>query len=66
MLYSHFHCRGPLSNVDVKVSSGQLEVSKEKSMLVWVLGKSTGTASNPILSYVRSACVLMIQASYPH
>lgn len=25
--------------VDVKVSSGQLEVSKEKNLLVWVLGK---------------------------
>ncbi|XP_023684177.2 AP-5 complex subunit mu-1 [Paramormyrops kingsleyae] len=34
-----FFNRGPLSNVDVKVSSGQLEVSKEKSMLVWVLGQ---------------------------
>lgn len=30
-----------MGNVDVKVSSGQLEVSKEKNLLVWVLGTST-------------------------
>ncbi|KAJ8390856.1 hypothetical protein AAFF_G00099880 [Aldrovandia affinis] len=34
-----FFNRGQLGNVDVKVSSGQLEVSKEKSLLVWVLGQ---------------------------
>lgn len=28
-----------MSNVDVKVSSGQLDVSKEKNLLVWALGK---------------------------
>ncbi|KAG7466438.1 hypothetical protein MATL_G00164720 [Megalops atlanticus] len=34
-----FFNRGQVGNVDVKVSSGQLEVSKEKSLLVWVLGQ---------------------------
>ena len=28
-----------MGGVDVKVSSGQLEVSKEKNLLVWVLGR---------------------------
>ena len=28
-----------MGSVDVKVSSGLLEVSKEKSLLVWVIGK---------------------------
>lgn len=31
--------RDQMSNVDVKVSSGQLDVSKEKNLLVWALGK---------------------------
>ncbi|KAJ8290489.1 hypothetical protein GJAV_G00013530 [Gymnothorax javanicus] len=34
-----FFNRGQLSNVDLKVSSGQLDVSREKSLLVWVLGQ---------------------------
>jgi len=29
-----------MGSVEVKVSSGQLEVSKEKNLLVWVLGMS--------------------------
>lgn len=28
-----------MGTVDVKVSSGQLDVSKEKNLLVWGLGK---------------------------
>lgn len=28
-----------MSVVDVKVSSGQLDISKEKNLLVWLLGK---------------------------
>ncbi|KAL4613137.1 AP-5 complex subunit mu-1 [Arapaima gigas] len=31
--------RGQMNNVDVKVSSGQLEVCREKSLLVWLLGQ---------------------------
>lgn len=34
-----FFNRGQLGNVDVKVSSGQLEVSRDKGLLVWVLGQ---------------------------
>ncbi|XP_029114352.1 AP-5 complex subunit mu-1 isoform X2 [Scleropages formosus] len=34
-----FFNRGHVNNVDVKVSCGQLEVSREKSLLVWVLGQ---------------------------
>nr|XP_006632281.1 PREDICTED: AP-5 complex subunit mu-1 [Lepisosteus oculatus] len=34
-----FFNRGQLTNVDVRVSSGQLEVSREKGLLVWVLGQ---------------------------
>ncbi|MBN3298703.1 AP5M1 protein, partial [Amia calva] len=34
-----FFNRGPLNIVDVRVSAGQLEVSREKSLLVWVLGQ---------------------------
>ncbi|KAJ8288806.1 hypothetical protein COCON_G00014650 [Conger conger] len=34
-----FFNRGQLGNVDVKVSSGQLEVTREKSLLVWVVGQ---------------------------
>ena len=29
-----------MSTVDVKVSSGHLDVNKEKNLLVWVLGTS--------------------------
>lgn len=32
--------RNLMGSVEVKVSSGQLEVSKEKNLLVWVLGMS--------------------------
>ena len=36
----HVHLgRNQMSNVDVKVSSGQLDVSKEKNLLVWGLGR---------------------------
>lgn len=28
-----------MSNVDIKVTSGQLDVSKEKNLLIWFLGK---------------------------
>lgn len=38
-LYMSLH-RNQMGNVEVKVSSGQLEVSKEKNLLVWVLGMS--------------------------
>lgn len=31
--------------LDMKVSSGQLDVSKEKNLLVWVLGEHWGPAS---------------------
>ncbi|XP_028843521.1 AP-5 complex subunit mu-1 [Denticeps clupeoides] len=34
-----FYNRNLMGNVDVKVSAGQLEVSKEKNLLVWVLGQ---------------------------
>ncbi|RXM97917.1 AP-5 complex subunit mu-1 [Acipenser ruthenus] len=34
--------RGQLTNTDLRVTSGQLEVAREKSLLVWVLG-SAGT-----------------------
>ncbi|XP_076833833.1 AP-5 complex subunit mu-1 [Brachyhypopomus gauderio] len=34
-----FYNRNLMGNVDVKVSSGQLEVSKEKNLLVWILGQ---------------------------
>ncbi|XP_062863557.1 AP-5 complex subunit mu-1 [Trichomycterus rosablanca] len=34
-----FFNRNLMSNVDVKVSSGQLEVLKDKNLLVWVLGQ---------------------------
>lgn len=34
-----FFNRKLMGNVDVKVSTGQLEVSKEKNMLVWVVGQ---------------------------
>ncbi|XP_070983881.1 AP-5 complex subunit mu-1 [Oncorhynchus clarkii lewisi] len=34
-----FFNRDQMGSVDVKVSSGQLEVSKEKNLLVWVLGQ---------------------------
>ncbi|XP_066526385.1 AP-5 complex subunit mu-1 [Hoplias malabaricus] len=34
-----FFNRNIMGNVDVKVSSGQLEVSKEKNLLCWVLGQ---------------------------
>ncbi|KAL6477839.1 hypothetical protein MHYP_G00136740 [Metynnis hypsauchen] len=34
-----FFNRHQIGSVDVKVSSGQLEVSKEKNLLVWVLGQ---------------------------
>lgn len=37
---SVFLCRDQMGSVDVKVNSGQLEVSKEKNLLVWVLGMS--------------------------
>lgn len=42
-----------MGNVDVKVSSGQLEVSKEKNLLVWVLGTSTRDFSVLVL-HVRN------------
>lgn len=32
-------CRDQMGVVDVKVSSGQLDVSKEKNLLVWTLGR---------------------------
>ncbi len=38
-LYMPLH-RNLMGSVEVKVSSGQLEVSKEKNLLVWVLGMS--------------------------
>ncbi|XP_056152116.1 AP-5 complex subunit mu-1 [Lampris incognitus] len=34
-----FFNRSQMGSVDVKVSSGQLEVSKEKNLLVWVIGQ---------------------------
>lgn len=34
-----FFNRNQMGSVDVKVSSGQLEVSKEKNLLVWVIGQ---------------------------
>ncbi|XP_030642923.1 AP-5 complex subunit mu-1 [Chanos chanos] len=34
-----FFNRNQMGNVDVKVSSGQLEVSKEKNLLVWIIGQ---------------------------
>ncbi|KAL0969091.1 hypothetical protein UPYG_G00222520 [Umbra pygmaea] len=34
-----FFNRNQIGNVEVKVTSGQLDVSKEKNMLVWVLGQ---------------------------
>ncbi|KAF7665827.1 hypothetical protein LDENG_00130650 [Lucifuga dentata] len=34
-----FFNRDQMGNVDVKVSSGQLEISKEKNLLIWVLGQ---------------------------
>lgn len=33
-----------MGTVDVKVSSGQLDVSKEKNLLVWSLGKHCAPA----------------------
>ncbi|XP_044292084.1 AP-5 complex subunit mu-1 [Varanus komodoensis] len=34
-----FFNRGPITHLEYKVSYGQLEVSKEKSLLVWVIGQ---------------------------
>ena len=34
-----------MSTVDVKVSSGHLDVNKEKNLLVWVLGTSLPSAA---------------------
>lgn len=38
--------RVQMGSVDVKVSSGQLDVSKEKNLLVWGLGKHCAPAQN--------------------
>lgn len=38
--------RVQMGTVDVKVSSGQLDVSKEKNLLVWGLGKHCTPAQN--------------------
>lgn len=38
--------RVQMGTVDVKVSSGQLDVSKEKNLLVWGLGKHCAPAQN--------------------
>lgn len=35
--------RDQMGTVEVKVSSGQIDVSKEKNLLVWGLGKKTST-----------------------
>lgn len=37
--------RGQLTNTDLRVTSGQLEVAREKSLLVWVLGKCAVSVS---------------------
>ncbi|XP_048340628.1 AP-5 complex subunit mu-1 [Sphaerodactylus townsendi] len=34
-----FFNRGPITHLEYKITHGQLEVSKEKSLLVWVIGK---------------------------
>lgn len=35
-----------MGSVEVKVSSGQIDVSKEKNLLVWGLGKKKSTKKN--------------------
>lgn len=34
-----FYNRGPIVNTECKVSHGQLEVAREKSLLVWIIGQ---------------------------
>lgn len=33
-----FLCRPQMGSVDIKVSSGHVDVSKEKNLVAWVLG----------------------------
>lgn len=45
--------------VDMKVSSGQLDVSKEKNLLVWVLGKRYASDS-PYKRQNPSHCICIL------
>jgi hypothetical protein len=38
-LFFFFFLRGPITHLEYKVSFGQLEVFREKSLLVWIIGE---------------------------
>ncbi|KAH0620267.1 hypothetical protein JD844_020391 [Phrynosoma platyrhinos] len=50
-----FFNRGPITHLEYKVSYGQLEVSKEKSLLVWIIAKNYSLYFR-ILDFTLTGC----------